>query len=481
MLFICGKLAVLTGLSKVVVLRNSSIGSRWSNHKLQRAWVTTVLLLVNASAFAAPVGADLHALIDKHSAAIEAEVIAWRRDIHEHPELSNREVRTAALVAKHLQELGLEVTTQVAHTGVVGILRGSKATGLLGKVGGVSGGVVALRADMDALPVTEQTGLAYASVAKGEYEGKEVGVMHACGHDNHVAILMGVASVLSKVREQFTGTVKFIFQPAEEGAPKGEKGGAELMIQEGVLTNPTVDAVFGLHISQGGATGEVSYRPQGTMASAQRFDIEIQGRQTHAARPWAGVDPIAVGAQIVTALQTIVSRNVDVTNTPAVVTVGTFHAGIRNNIVPDTASLSGTIRTFDPAVRADIHQRITNIVEQIASAMGASATVEIDPGVPVTFNDVGLTESSLPTLRRVYGAGKVTDAPLITGAEDFAFFQERVPGFYFFIGARPKELPVDKAIPNHSPLFYVDEAALLPGVRAMASLAVDYLGQSQRK
>ena len=411
---------------------------------------------------------SVHELIDQHAGEIEAQVIAWRRDIHEHPELSNREVRTAALVADHLRKLGLEVTTGVAHTGVVGLLRGTRA-------GAGAGRVVALRADMDALPVTERTGLAYASTARSEYEGTEVGVMHACGHDNHVAILMGVASVLSRLRPQIQGSVKFIFQPAEEGAPKGEQGGAAMMIEEGVLANPSVDAIFGLHISQGSATGEVALRRRGTMASAQRFDVEIKGRQTHAARPWAGVDPIAIGAQIVTALQTIVSRNVDITSTPAVVTVGTFHAGIRNNIVPDTASLSGTIRTFDPAVRADIHKRITALVEKIATAMGGSAAVVIDPGVPVTFNDEALFDASLPTLQRVYGADKVSASPLITGAEDFSFFQEQVPGFFFFIGARPPAVPLSEAIPNHSPLFYVDEAALLPGVKAMASLALDYL------
>lgn len=436
--------------------------------RLVWAIVGFVGFALSSTGVTAQEASTLHALIDEYSAEIEAQVIAWRRDIHQHPELSNREFRTAALIAEHLRGLDMEVMTGVAHTGVIGVLRGSKSQGKNARV-------VGLRADMDALPVVERTGLAYASTAKSTYEGAEVGVMHACGHDNHVAILLGVASVLAQVREEFAGAVKFIFQPAEEGAPKGERGGAALMIEEGVLANPTVDAMFGLHISQGGETGEVSYRQRGTMASAQRFDIEIQGRQTHAARPWAGVDPIAVGAQIVTALQTIVSRNVDITSTPAVVTVGTFHAGIRNNIVPDTASLSGTIRTFDPTVRADIHRRITTITEQIADAMGASASVVIDPGVPVTFNDAALTRSALPTLQRVYGAQRVTVAPLLTGAEDFSFFQERVPGFFFFIGARPKQVPLEKAIPNHSPLFYVDEAALLPGVRAMAGLALDYL------
>jgi len=362
--------------------------SRWL-HSVALSLCLGVFLA--AGAVASAHANELHTTIDASAKALEAKVIAWRRDIHEHPELSNREFRTAELVATHLKQLGMKVQTGVAHTGVVGVLRGGKP-----------GPVVALRADMDGLPVTEKTGLAFASKVKGEYQGNEVGVMHACGHDNHVAILMGVAELLSGMKAEIPGTVKFIFQPAEEGAPKGEDGGAGMMVREGVLKKPDVDAVFGLHISQGDETGRVSYRTRGMMASAQRFDIEITGRQTHAARPWAGVDPILVGAEIVTALQSIVARNIDITNTPAVVTVGQFNAGVRNNIVPDTASLSGTIRTFDPEVRADIHQRITKLAEQIADAMGATAEVDIDPGVPVTFNDPGLTEASLPTLRRVY-------------------------------------------------------------------------------
>lgn len=428
-----------------------------------------ILILLAAFCCTAIVGAHanpLHPAIDKGSKALESKVIAWRRDIHEHPELSNREFRTAKLVADHLNSLGMEVTTGVAHTGVVGLLRGGKP-----------GPVVALRADMDGLPVTEKTGLPYASTARGTYEGREVGVMHACGHDNHVAILMGVAELLTGMKSELPGTVKFIFQPAEEGAPKGEEGGAGMMVREGVLKNPAVDAIFGLHISQGDATGRVSYRTKGMMASAQRFDIEITGRQTHGARPWAGVDPILVGAQIVTALQSIVARNVDVTTTPAVVTVGQFMSGVRNNIVPDSASLSGTIRTFDPDVRTDIHRRITAIAENIADSMGAKAEVVIEPGVPVTFNNEALAKRSVVTLGRVYGARSVGVTPRITGAEDFSFYQQQIPGFFFFIGARPPGVPGRDAIPNHSPLFFVDEDALEPGVRALASLAVDYLSR----
>ncbi|MCZ6658677.1 MAG: amidohydrolase, partial [Gammaproteobacteria bacterium] len=296
-----------------------------------RIWVLGLWCLPGTPALG-----DVYDDIDRAASAMEAQVIAWRRDIHEHPELSNREVRTAKLIARHLRSLGLDVTTGIAHTGVVGVLKGARP-----------GPVVALRADMDGLPVVEQTGLPYASIQRSSYEGQDVGVMHACGHDNHVAILMGAASVLSEIREQLPGTVKFVFQPAEEGAPKGEEGGAALMVREGVLKRPDVDAIFGLHISQGGIAGTANYRPQGALASAQRFDIRVTGRQTHGARPWAGVDPIIVGAHIITALQTIVSRQVDITKAPAVVTVATFSGGVRNNIVPETASMSGTIRTYD--------------------------------------------------------------------------------------------------------------------------------------
>ena len=401
--------------------------------------------------------------------AVIEDVIRWRRDFHQHAELSNREFRTAKVIAKHLRKLGLEVTTGVAKTGVVGLLKG-----------GAPGPVLALRADMDGLPVVERTGLPYASKQRSEYEGREVGVMHACGHDNHMAILMGAAEILAGMREELPGAVKFIFQPAEEGAPKGEEGGAKLMVAEGVLKNPDVDAVIGLHISQGGEVGTASYRSLGFMASAQRFDIKIQGKQTHGARPWAGVDPIVVGAQIVNALQTIVSRQIDITQHPAVVTVGSFAAGVRNNIVPETATLTGTIRTFDAAVRRSIHEKIRSIAQQTATAMGAVATVEIDPGVPVTFNDAALTKQMVPTLERVYGEGAVFESPRVTGAEDFSFYQEQVPGFFFFIGARPPELSAAEAIPNHSPFFYVDENALAPAVRAMTQLAIDYLNAGAR-
>ena len=406
----------------------------------------------------------LNETIADEVAAVADRVVAWRRDIHANPELSNREFRTSELVAEHLHDLGIEVQTGVAHTGVVGVLEGGKP-----------GPVIALRADMDALPVTEKTGLPYASKVRDEYQGREVGVMHACGHDNHVAILMGAAEVLAAVRDELPGTVKFLFQPAEEGPPKGENGGAKMMIEEGALQNPQVDAVVGLHISQSDVVGRASFRSLGMMASAQRFDVEITGSQTHGALPWSGVDPIVTGAQIVNGLQTIASRQVDITQHPVVVTVGKFEAGVRNNIVPETARLSGTIRTFDPNVRARVHEKIERIVTQVAQSQGATATVEIDPGVPVTYNHAELTSQLRPTLEAVYGSDNVSLPPLITGAEDFSFFQEQVPGFFFFIGGRPNDVPAKMAIPNHSPFFYVDESALPLGVHAMSRLAADYL------
>lgn len=431
--------------------------------KLGRSVVLAIALVASGAV------AAVDPRIESGAQAVEDQVIAWRRDIHQHPELSNREFRTSELVAGHLRALGMEVRTGIAHTGVVGILKGGRP-----------GPVVALRADMDALPVTERTGLPFASTVRTTYGDREVGVMHACGHDNHVAILMGAAQVLAGMRDDLPGTVVFVFQPAEEGAPKGEAGGAGLMIEEGVLSDPPVRAIFGLHISQGDAVGEASYRPRGAMASAQRFEIRVTGRQTHAARPWAGVDPIVVGAQIVTALQTVVSRNVDITRAPAVVTVGTFHGGVRNNIVPDEVTMTGTIRTFDPAMRHEIHQRIRQIATSVAEGLGATAEVEIDAGVPVTFNEPALTEAMVPTLEKVYGPEGVRLADRITGAEDFAFYQEQVPGFFFFIGGRPADVPAEQAVANHSPLFTVDEGALTYGVEAMSQLALDYLNQNSR-
>jgi amidohydrolase len=433
---------------------------------MRSAVVTIVGCLFGTSAFA-----DLDQDIDEAATAVEPNVIAWHRDIHKNPELSNHEVRTAAMVAAYLKTLGIDVKTGVAHTGVVGVLRGGKP-----------GKVVALRADMDALPVVEETGLPYASTVTSQYLGQDVGVMHACGHDNHVAILMGVAKVLAGVRAQLPGTVKFIFQPAEEGAPPGEEGGAEMMVNEGVLTNPIVDAIFGLHVMQIAATGQVAMRPLGAMAGSQRFEIVIKGKQTHGAMPWAGIDPIVIGSQIVGALQTIVSRRVNISSSPAVVTVGTFRSGVRNNIVPGEAMLTGTIRAFDPEVANAIHAQMRDIVTGIAAANGAEATLSISEGTPATINDPALFERMRPSLVRVYGDSNVVVSDPLMAAEDFAVYQQHVPGLFFFVGVRPPNVPADQAIPNHSPKFYADETALKNAVRAMAYLAADYLqgdGRSQ--
>ena len=409
----------------------------------------------------------LGAEVDRRAAQVQGKVVAWRRDIHAHPELSNRETRTAGLVASHLRSLGLEVRTGVAHTGVVGVLRGGRP-----------GPAVALRADMDALPVTEEVDVPFASKVRATYNGQEVGVMHACGHDAHVAMLMGVAEVLAGMRRELPGTVTFIFQPAEEGPPAGEEGGAEMMIKEGVLDDPKPGAIFGLHVFPY-PTGEIRFRPAGAMASSDAVRIVVRGRQTHGAQPWAGVDPIVVAAQIVLGLQTITSRQVDITAAPAIVTIGAVHGGVRYNIIPDSVVMVGTIRAFDPAARRDIHDRVRRTAEAIAQSAGATAQVAVDSGPPVTYNDPALTERMAPTLRRVAGAGRIHTAPPLTTAEDFSRYQERIPGLFFFLGVAPPRADQRTAAPNHSPRFFVDEAALPVGVRALAHLAVDYLAGSR--
>lgn len=417
------------------------------------------LLLTFLAQSPAPLTANpLAAEVDRIVAEIEPEVVAWRRDFHQHPELGMAETRTAGVIAEALAKLGYEVTTGVGGTGVVGVLRGAKP-----------GPVVALRADMDALPVTEQGDLPFKSTARTTWKGQEVGVMHACGHDNHMAIQLGTAAVLARLRERLPGTVKLLFQPAEEGP-----GGAAPMIAAGVLEKPAVDAIFGLHVFPY-PVGTVMYRPGPLMASADEFVIRVQGRQTHGAIPWGGVDPIVVGSQIVLALQTIVSRSVDITTAPAVVTIGRFTAGNRANIVPESAELEGTVRAFDEKVRATIHERIKTIATNIAESAGATATVEFGLGYPVTRNDPALTERMLPTLRRVAGESSVVLGPLTGTAEDFSYFQQKVPGLFFFLGVTPRDQDPTRAAINHSPLFFADESALPIGVRLMSNLALDYL------
>ena len=410
----------------------------------------------------------LDARIDAVAKRVEPSVIANRRDIHEHPELGNREVRTAKLVADRLQALGIETKTGVAHTGVIGILKGGKP-----------GRVVALRADMDALPVTEQVDVPFASKVRTTYNGQEVGVMHACGHDAHVAILLGVAEILAGMREDLPGTVKFIFQPAEEGAPDDEEGGADLMVKEGALENPKVDAVFGLHVTSRYEVNELAYRPEGMMAAVDSFKIKVRGKQTHGAYPWLGVDPIVTAAQIILGLQTIESRQLDSSVAPSIITVGAIHGGVRNNIIPDEVEMIGTIRSLDKSMRDEIHGRIRKTAENIASAAGATATVSIETGYPITYNDPALTEKMVPTLRRTAGRDHVTLVNPVLGAEDFSFFQQHVPGLFFWVGTRPKGVSAADAASNHSPLFYVDESGLLLGIRSLAHLTVDYLSTKQ--
>lgn len=397
------------------------------------------------------------AAVDRTTQEILPQVVTWRRDFHQHPELGMQETRTAKIVADHLRGLGLEVQTGVAGTGVVGIL-----------TGGRPGKVVGLRADMDGLPVTEQVDVPFKSTQKAMWNGQETGVMHACGHDNHIAILMGVATVLSRMRADLPGTVKFIFQPAEEGP-----GGAEPMVKAGVLENPKVDAVFGLHVFPY-TSGTIVYRAGPLMASADEFTIEITGKQTHGAVPWGGVDPIVIGAQLVTSLQSIVSRTVNIAQAPAVVTVGKFTAGNRSNIIPDKAELVGTVRAFDNAERVKIRGRITAMATKHAEASGATAKVTFGLGYPVTTNDPALTEKMAPTLQRVAGPGKAIVGPLTGTAEDFSYFQQEVPGLFFFLGVTPPGQEATAA-QNHSPLFFADEAALPVGIKALANLTVDYL------
>ena len=406
----------------------------------------------------------LAARIDGAAQVLEAQVIAWRRDLHQHPELGNREFRTAGIVAEHLRRLGFdEVRTGVAHTGVVGLLKG-----------GLPGPVVALRADMDGLPVTEEVDLPFASKAKATWNGETVGVMHACGHDCHVAILMGVAEILAGLRGELRGSVKFIFQPAEEMPPEGEEGGARLMIEEGALSHPVPQAIFGLHVTSRLALGQLGYRPGPTMASSDKLKITVHGKQTHGAAPWLGVDPIVTAAQVVLGLQTVVSRNMDITKEPAVVTIGAIRGGVRENIIPDSVEMRGTIRSFDEGMRDDIHERVTTLAEAISRGSRAGCTVCITKNYPVTVNDPALTEQMVPTLRRVAGDGlKLVDK--VTGAEDFSFFQRIVPGLFFFIGVTPPDVDPAKAYSNHSPRFYADERAFLLGLRALAHVACDYL------
>ncbi|MEO8018042.1 MAG: amidohydrolase [Pseudomonadota bacterium] len=420
------------------------------------SWVALAALWVPPAS-----AVDLEAQIK----AVTSKIVAWRRDFHQNPELSNREVRTSGIVAEHLKKLGLDVETGIAKTGVVALLKTGKP-----------GPTIAIRADMDALPVVERTDVPFRSAVKSSYRGEEVGVMHACGHDSHTAILMGIAEVLTKSKSQLRGNVLFIFQPAEEGAPPGEVGGASEMLKAGIFEKYKPEVAFGLHVWASLNTGQIGYRSGPFMAGSQMWKAVVTGKQTHGSRPWQGVDPIVVSAQIVNALQTVVSRQVDITQNPAVVSVGIIKGGVRNNIIPDTVEMIGTIRTFDPRQKQQILDSMTRLIENTAQASGATATVEFEPyNNPVTYNNPELTARVLPSLRKVAGAANVNEMPLITGAEDFAYYGQKIPAFFFMVGVTPKGTDVLTAPANHSPLFYLDESALPLATRALTAVATDYL------
>lgn len=430
--------------------------------------ITAVLLSITS--LASSQDAALKTKISKKAESLESKVIIWRRDFHQNPELGNREFKTAEKIATHLRSLGIEVQTGVAKTGVVGILKGGKP-----------GPVVALRADIDALPVKERVNLPFASKVEGEYNGTPVNIMHACGHDTHTAILMGTAEILASIKSELKGTVKFIFQPAEEGPPEGEEGGAELMVKEGVLENPKVDVIFGLHINAQTEVGKIRYRPGGTMASSDWFTIKVKGKQAHGASPWYGIDPIVTASQIIIGLQTIVSRSLNLTENAAVVTVGQISAGIRNNIIPEELEMKGTIRTLDSNDQQMIHAKVNQIATNIAESAGATAEVSITSKTLITYNDPSLTEKMVPTLEEAAGKNNVDIAPAITGAEDFSYYQDKIPGLYFFLGGMPKGKIATETAGHHTPDFYIDEGGFVLGMKTMASLAVDYMELNAQK
>ena len=402
------------------------------------------------------------------TAQVESKVIAWRRDLHQHPELSNREFRTSKVIEKHLKSLGLEVQTGIAHTGVVAILTGGKPGPLIG-----------LRADMDALPVTEVVDLPFASKVTDTYRNQTVGVMHACGHDTHVAMLMGVAENLVKVKDSLAGDVMFIFQPAEEGAPEGEQGGAELMLKQGLFAKRKPEQVFGMHVTSSMPTGMIGLRSGPAMASEDSFTIKVTGKQTHGSRPWSGVDPIVASAQIINSVQTIISRQVDITKAPAVVSFGAINGGIRSNIIPDEVELIGTIRTFDQDMRADIKVKLAQVAANAAKTVGATAVTVIQPGYPVTVNNPELVSKMRPVIASVVGDNMLIEPGLITGAEDFSYYALETPGMFFFLGVTPADQDINNVASNHSPAFYVDESALKVGVQTMTQIALTALSAAQ--
>lgn len=425
--------------------------------------ILTLLLVVATLGMAFSQNA-FEAKVDKKADKVEDQVIEWRRHFHQNPELSNREFETSKYIAKYLKDLGLEVQTNVAHTGVVALLKGGKP-----------GPVVALRADIDGLPVIERTDVPFKSTVKTTFLNKEVGVMHACGHDTHISMLMGAAKILTEMKDDLEGTVKFIFQPAEEGAPPGEEGGAELMVKEGVMKNPVVDVVFGLHISSSIPVGELRFKRGSIMAAADRFEIKVKGAQAHGSAPWSGVDPIVVSAQIILGLQTIVSRQVQLTKEAAVITVGKIDGGVRSNIIPEECTMIGTIRTLDSKMQDKIHAKIKKTAELIAESAGATAEVDIQRGYPVTVNSPALTAEMIPTVQRVAGIENVVMIPAVTGAEDFSFLAQEAPGLFMFLGGMPKGTDPKTVPSHHTPDFYIDESGLKLGVRTLVNLTLDYM------
>ena len=427
----------------------------------------SVIISIGLPTFAIDMSRD----IDAATAKIMAKVVEWRRHIHQYPELGNQETKTAKYVEDHLRRLGMEVRTGVAKTGVVGILKGSQP-----------GPVIGLRADMDGLPVTERNSLPFASKEKAVFNGLNVGVMHACGHDSHVAMLMGTAEVLVGMKDKLRGTVVFIFQPAEEGPPAGEEGGAPLMVKEGVMDNPKIDAIFGIHINSQTEIGKIRYKSGATMAASDWFSIKVKGKQTHGSQPWAGIDPIAAATQIYTGLQMIVARQSELTKAPVVITVGRINGGIRENIIPEEMTMSGTIRTLDSAMQKDVHEKIRNTATKIAESMGATAEVSIDTKTLVTYNTPELVQAVLPSLQKAAGKENVIESEWTTGAEDFSYFGEKAPSFYFFVGGMPKGKNSKDAAPHHTPDFYIDDSRLDIGIKAFCNIVFDYVkdGQARR-
>jgi amidohydrolase len=418
-----------------------------------------VLIVSLSPVFAATVDEQ----IDAAAMKILPKVIEWRRQLHQHPELSNREFKTSAMVAEYLKSLGIEVRTGVAKTGVVGILKGA-----------LPGPVVGLRADMDALPVTERVNIPFASKEKAEYNGAQVGVMHACGHDSHVAMLMGTAEVLSSMKSQLKGTVVFIFQPAEEGAPAGEEGGAAVMVREGVMDNPKIDAIFGIHINAQTEIGKIKYKSGSFYAASDWFTVKVKGKQTHGSTPWTGIDPIVTATQIIAGFQTIVSRQSELTKAPVVITVGKINAGVRENIIPEELIMAGTIRTLDAEMQKDVHAKMKLVVQKIAESMGATAELTIDIKTPVTYNTPELVRQMLPSLERAVGKENVYDTEWTTGAEDFSYYGTKAPAFFFNVGGMPVGKNVKDSAPHHTPDFFIDDSRLDVGIKAFCHLVFDY-------